>query len=117
MLEFDELPAEITVICLNGRVAAAILGLVASTCAHGFDYGGFWCRNGVFASEQRALQLANVAGQPGTRLSIYWDEDGCPEQAANCRPSSYVNPGDELIVNHVENGWACAWYQGKTHED
>jgi hypothetical protein len=68
-----------------------------------------WCRD--FPSHQQALQLANLAGQSGTKLSVYGDDAGCPGQAANCRQWVDVNPGDELIVNQVADGWACVWYQ------
>jgi hypothetical protein len=100
----------------NARVFAAILGLLTPTLAYGSDEKRFWCRNGYFPSEQKSLKLAIASGEKGKRIPIFWDDKECPRQGASCRQMAYVIPGDELIVNHVEDGWACAWYQGKKSE-
>ena len=73
------------------------------------------CRNGFFPSKQDALFLAKVDGkQP--RLYFYDDSEGCPQNGESCKDKTYVLPGDELLINTVADGWACAWYPGSHHE-
>jgi hypothetical protein len=100
----------------NVRVLTAILGLVTANFAHGSDAKRFWCGSRDFPNEQRALQLATFSGPAGETLPIYFDGETCPSEPASCRQQAHAMPGEELIVNHVENGWACAWYRGPKSE-
>jgi hypothetical protein len=86
---------------------------VASTAE---DIGPYSCRNGLFPSEQRSLQLGRFAGEKDQKLYFYKDDKGCPNDENRCRTKAYLVPGDELIINKTVGGWACAWFHGKKHE-
>lgn len=75
----------------------------------------FTCRNGYFTETVDALTLARVAGKKGDKAFFHSDDEGCPGKEG-CRTKAYVIPGDEVFVNQVKDGWACAWYPGKTNE-
>ena len=65
------------------------------------------CRNGLFASEA-PFQLATVSGSG--RSHFVKDMDDCPSDAASCRESAYVVPGDTLIVSKLRGAFACVFY-------
>ena len=73
------------------------------------------CRNGFFPDKQDALQLAMVNIAKGEKLYFYNDDEGCP-QSPKCKNKAYLVAGDNVIVNAITDGWACAWFQGKKHE-
>lgn len=73
------------------------------------------CRNGFFPKKQNTLQLASVNIAKGEKLYFYSDEQGCPD-TPSCQTKSYLIAGDKVIVNAVNEGWACAWFSGKKHE-
>jgi hypothetical protein len=100
------------VITSIGFFGAALM----SASAHAQTTDEDMCRNGLFPSEQKSLQIAKVAGAPQERLYFYGDNDGCPEKGAECRTKAYVLPGDELLAGKVHGDWTCAWYEGKAHE-
>ncbi len=71
------------------------------------------CRSGFFGKTQGELQLAEVVAET---LHFYSDVKGCSQRTAQCRDKAYVIHGDQLIINAVRDGWACAWFQGKKRE-
>ena len=74
------------------------------------------CRNGYFPEKQDALALYRVTGTQAQKLYFYNDDEGCPDDESRCRSKSYVIPGDELLINQRVGNWACAWFNGKSHE-
>ncbi len=87
------------------------LGCATSAAAQAGDRPGNWCRNGAFPSDTDAFKLGRVAGQKGSRVYFYGDDEGCPGPAAKCRQKAYLIPGDRVIVSHAFGDWLCAWYQ------
>lgn len=73
------------------------------------------CRNGLFASHSadHHFQLGRIQGKD--RAYFYQDSEGCPT-GKNCKSSSYVIPGDRVIINQIQTDWACVWYQGVKSE-
>ena len=66
-----------------------------------------FCRDGFFTRDSRDFKIGKVKS---ARAYFHSDEkEGCPEGAA-CRRKAYLVPGNEVIVNRVRNGFACAWY-------
>lgn len=76
----------------------------------------FSCRNGLFPSENKSLELFTFNGQKGEKLYFYDDAKGCPSNEDMCKLKSFIIPKNEIIINKIQNGWACAWYQGKRNE-
>jgi hypothetical protein len=86
----------------------ALLWLSVST-AHAIDNA---CAINFFTDKQNALQLAAVNIAKGEKLHFYKDKEECPN-AERCLSKAYLIKGDKVIVNAIEEGWACAWFQGK----
>ncbi|MCP3025222.1 hypothetical protein [Cupriavidus basilensis] len=97
-------------------LGASMLAFAAFTCAHATEIETYSCRNGYFPSENKELELARVHGAEGSRIDLFVDEKGCPADTEACSDKAYLVPGDEVIVNKRQNGWACVWYQGRRHE-
>jgi hypothetical protein len=57
-----------------------------------------FCRNGLFPREQESLSLGVVQGQKAEKVHFFGDFDGCPSNGAQCRHSTYLVPGDEVLV-------------------
>jgi len=75
-----------------------------------------FCRNGLFPHEQAQLDLGVIQGRPNERVHFYDDNDGCPAKGAACRRTSYLIPGDAVVVGKRNADWACVWYEGRKHE-
>ncbi len=66
-----------------------------------------FCRDGFFTRDSQDFKIGRVKA---SRAYFHSDEsEDCPEGAA-CRRKAYLVPGNEVIVNRVRNGFACAWY-------
>ena len=66
-----------------------------------------WCRDGSFTRDSENFKIGRVKAP---RSYFYSDEkDDCPEGTA-CRRRAYLVPGNEVLVNCVRDGFACAWY-------
>ena len=98
------------------RFAACLGILLIPMLAHAIEIEPFTCRNGLFPTEQRSLQIARFNGLKGQKLFFYQDDNGCPFDEGRCRRRDYIVAGDEFLVNKVVGAWACAWYNGKKHE-
>lgn len=81
--------------------------------SHAEDIEPFSCRNGYFPSEGKFSQLYKVVNKHQTHF--FKDDERCPE-SEGCQQKAYLIEGDEVLVNKIEGGWACAWYQGKKRE-
>jgi hypothetical protein len=75
-----------------------------------------FCRNGLFPREQDQLVVGVIQGQKAERIHFFDDLDGCPSKGVQCMRSSYLVPGDQVIVGKTTAEWACVWYQGRKHE-
>ena len=95
-----------------------IIGLVSmgSRLAFAENIAPYTCRNGLFPSEAMSAELYQVNQNNNEKLYFFDDAKGCPSDEARCKLKSYVVRGNELIINKIQDGWACAWYQGKKHE-
>ena len=70
-----------------------------------------WCRDGFFTRESQDFKIGKVTSP---RTYFHSDEkDECPEGAA-CGRKAYLVRGNEVLVNRVRNGFACAWYTPAT---
>ena len=66
-----------------------------------------FCREGFFTRDSQDFQIGKVRA---ARAYFHTDErEECPEGAA-CRGKAYLVAGNEVVVNRVHNGFACAWY-------
>ena len=88
----------------------------ASQIADSASLDADFCRNGLFPREQESLSLGVVQGQKAEKVHFFDDFDGCPSNGAQCRQSTYLVPGDEVLVGKTTADWACVWYQGRKHE-
>lgn len=71
----------------------------------------FVCRSHPGADSDQALRLAHVVRAAAGRSVFHDDREGCPA-SAGCERKAYLVPGDEVIVDRVAHGWACAWFAG-----
>ena len=70
-----------------------------------------WCRNGFFPSEGTVFKLAQLIGAKRTRIHFFTDTDDCPANKAKCMTSSYLIPGDRVLISKTYGPWVCSWYQ------
>ena len=70
-----------------------------------------WCRNGLFPSEGTEFKLAQVNGLKGNRIHFLSDDEGCPDDKAKCKKSSYLIPGNRVLISKSHGPWVCSWYQ------
>lgn len=69
-----------------------------------------WCRNGLFPKDSENFRLAKATGRSGEKVFFYGDDkDDCPGE--KCKTSSYIIPGDQIIISKVYGDYACSWYQ------
>jgi hypothetical protein len=74
----------------------------------------FVCRSHPGFDSDQPLMLARVASTPAGRTYFHDDRSGCPA-SAGCQRKAYLVPGDEVIIDRVAHGWACAWFgDGRT---
>ena len=66
-----------------------------------------FCREGFFTRDSQDFKIGRVKA---ARSYFHSDEsEDCPE-GVKCRRKAYLVQGNEVIVNRVRNGFACAWY-------
>lgn len=66
------------------------------------------CRGGLFTDDTQ-FALATVGGK--SRAYFYDDNDGCPvTDSAKCRTSSYLVPGDTVVISRIRTKFACAFF-------
>ena len=66
-----------------------------------------WCRDGFFTRDSQDFKIGKVAAP---RTYFHSDEkDECPE-GTGCSRKAYVVKGNEVLVNRLRNGFACAWF-------
>jgi hypothetical protein len=69
------------------------------------------CRNGYFPRESTNYRLAKITGAAGDKIHFHGDDSArCPDDAA-CRLTTYVIPGDEVLVSRTFAKFACSWFQ------
>ncbi len=72
-----------------------------------------WCRGGFFTQGSPEFTIAKVGTLTGKRTKRAYfhkdDRDDCPG-GRGCQSTSYLVPGDEVIVRGELSGFACAWY-------
>lgn len=93
-----------------------LLMLVFSILTNANEIEPFSCRNGLFPSENKNLELFMYNGKKGEKLYFYDDVEGCPNNEELCKSKSFIIPSNEIIISKKQNGWACAWYQGKRND-
>jgi hypothetical protein len=71
-----------------------------------------WCRNGLFTKQNTDFSIANVKGEKNERAYFHKDDGDCPN-GSNCRRTSYLITGDEVISSAEYEGFVCVWYQPK----
>ena len=104
-------------------VLLAPLGVVAGE-RELFGNPEHFCRNGAFPGggeypgPRPTFRLARVLGPGNAPLPFLGDEDGsaaggrCPRaDNPRCQLPITVRPGDQVILSHTTNGFACAWLQ------
>jgi hypothetical protein len=68
-----------------------------------------WCRAGGFTRYEGELRIGTAKGNRSGRISFYNDfKPECP--AESCRESSYIVPGDKVVVTGEYKGFVCSWY-------
>jgi len=84
------------------RLASVLL--LSAVCACGQEM----CRNGLFADDQKDLRPARVGGS--APAALYKDSTkGCPQKGPECRTTSALAPGTEVLVSKINGGFACVW--------
>ena len=83
---------------------ALALGLAAGVPATAFAQDTT-CRTGLF-THQESFAQAQVTSQ---RAFFYEDAEGCP-LSGECRSSSYVIRGDEVVIGRRIGDFVCAFY-------
>ncbi|MCA9837516.1 MAG: hypothetical protein KC422_11385 [Trueperaceae bacterium] len=79
------------------------------------DNPDHWCRNGLFTQTGAAFTLAQVTPLV-TRAYFFSDNETCP--ANDCQLSSYLIPGDTVILaEHFFADFVCAWYEPENGEE
>ena len=72
-----------------------------------------WCRGGFFTKGSPEFTLAKIPSLSARSVKrAYFHKDGRPDCNAgpDCTSSSYLVPGDEVVVRGELAGFACAWY-------
>jgi hypothetical protein len=98
------------------HAALASGALLAPLYVHAQASDDDMCRSGGFPFETE-FSIATVAPGAQPRLHFHTDVDGCPGNGRpSCQAKAFVVPGDKLLLSKTRGEWACAWYQGKSHE-
>ena len=94
-------------------VLVCFLAFVSFTTAFGQIEGNpeNWCRQGFFTRDTKEFSLGTVKVSKGAKAFFYNDfEDNCPG-SPSCREKAYLINGNEVVINRVRSGFACAWYE------
>lgn len=97
------------------RTLILILFLAAVPAAFSQNDGdpANWCRSGTFMKDSPEFTIAKVGSLSGMilRRAYFFRDDrpDCP-RGDRCLSSSYLVPGDEVVVRGELYGFACAWY-------
>ena len=97
---------------LLASLASGCLQAAAQDAAPSNDELEFVCRSHPGFDSDQSPRLAHVRAAAAARTYFHDDRQGCPA-GDGCRRKAYLVPGDEVIVDRVAHGWACAWYAGK----
>lgn len=93
---------------LTGLVIALVVVSAAFAQTEGNPEN--WCRGGTFPSDSDDFSIGTAKGQKGSRIYFFNDfESDCPV-AKGCKGSSYIIPGNKVVVARSYKGFACSWY-------
>ena len=76
--------------------------------------------NATFAQDdtscpENPTETATLAKVQGTKRAYFQsDKNGCPWTGGKCNSSSYVIPGNTVIVSKIREGYVCAYYTGSS---
>jgi predicted RecA/RadA family phage recombinase len=89
----------------NRLIIAALLAAAASAARA--QTPDTTCRNGLFATSERAIGRAQVTGSG--RLYLLNDNDGCPAATAKCRGPTSVRSGAVVLTGHALGAYVCVF--------
>lgn len=94
-----------------GVFAILAVGLLSASSAGAADFPV--CRNGLFPENDRdGFREGVIKVGTGTQVHFYDDANGClAGDVEKCALSSYVVPGDHLVVAYIQDGWVCGFYR------
>jgi hypothetical protein len=97
---------------LPALLFACLAGTAAAQSGPAATLPSYACRSHPGFDSDQVPVAARVVHAPTGRAYFFDDREGCPA-ADGCRRKAYLVDGDEVIVDRIAGGWACAWYDGK----